>query len=453
MLEGYATAARHCREGGVDGIEVSMSHGYLIAQFFSPVSNRARRTRTPRRCASPARCSPPCATAPGRSSPSASGSPPTSSRPRASTPRPAPSSPATCAQAGWSTSPRSSLGHSGLLRLVELDRPAAARRARRARRPARGRPGGGRRAGDRHDAGGRRARAPSARRRRRRRRGRHDPGADRRSRARGARRRRARRTRSIACIGCNQGCIGHYHAGVPIGCVVNPRTGRERTLPRAAGRPRRDVLVIGGGPAGVAAALEARGVRRRGDAARAGRGDRRPAAARRAARPRTACSGAAGRRPRSAGSSAAGVDVRLEHGARRPRTPTRPSASSLATGARPYVPPGRAGAGGRRGGRRLDGDRQPRRRRRPGPRGRLGRRLGRARRGRGARRAGPGGHARLRRARRRLDAPAVPAQPLPRPLRRPRHPDPPPHGGRSATALRHLFSGREHRCPTSPRSS
>ena len=66
-----------------------------------------------------------------------------------------------------------------------------------------------------------------------------------------------RRDEVIACIGCNQGCIGHYHAGVPIGCVVNPRTGRERTLPRAAVRPRRDVLVIGGGPAGVAAALEA----------------------------------------------------------------------------------------------------------------------------------------------------------------------------------------------------
>ena len=32
----------------------------------------------------------------------------------------------------------------------------------------------------------------------------------------------------IACIGCNQACIGHYHAGLPIGCVVNPRTGRER---------------------------------------------------------------------------------------------------------------------------------------------------------------------------------------------------------------------------------
>ena len=40
LLDGYATAARHCREGGVDGIEVSMSHGYLIAQFFSPASNR-----------------------------------------------------------------------------------------------------------------------------------------------------------------------------------------------------------------------------------------------------------------------------------------------------------------------------------------------------------------------------------------------------------------------------
>lgn len=62
----------------------------------------------------------------------------------------------------------------------------------------------------------------------------------------------------IECIGCNQSCIGHYHAGVPIGCAVNPRTGRERTLGPAARRdPARSVLVIGGGPAGVAAALEA----------------------------------------------------------------------------------------------------------------------------------------------------------------------------------------------------
>ena len=40
LIDGYATAARHCREGGIDGIEVSMSHGYLIAQFFAARSNR-----------------------------------------------------------------------------------------------------------------------------------------------------------------------------------------------------------------------------------------------------------------------------------------------------------------------------------------------------------------------------------------------------------------------------
>jgi NADPH-dependent 2,4-dienoyl-CoA reductase/sulfur reductase-like enzyme len=64
----------------------------------------------------------------------------------------------------------------------------------------------------------------------------------------------------VPCVGCNQGCIGHYHAGLPIGCLVNPRTGRERSLPRAvraASSERRRVLVAGGGPAGVAAAMEA----------------------------------------------------------------------------------------------------------------------------------------------------------------------------------------------------
>jgi 2,4-dienoyl-CoA reductase-like NADH-dependent reductase (Old Yellow Enzyme family) len=61
----------------------------------------------------------------------------------------------------------------------------------------------------------------------------------------------------IECVGCNQSCIGHYHAGIPIGCAVNPRTGRERRLaPGAKREPGRSVLVIGGGPAGVAAALE-----------------------------------------------------------------------------------------------------------------------------------------------------------------------------------------------------
>ncbi|MET9517950.1 FAD-dependent oxidoreductase [Streptomyces sp. NPDC002994] len=66
----------------------------------------------------------------------------------------------------------------------------------------------------------------------------------------------------IECIGCNQGCIGHYHAGVPIACTVNPRTGRERHLTPLTllpSRPARRVLVVGAGPAGLAAALEAAG--------------------------------------------------------------------------------------------------------------------------------------------------------------------------------------------------
>ncbi len=61
----------------------------------------------------------------------------------------------------------------------------------------------------------------------------------------------------LRCIGCNA-CIAHYHAGTAIACTQNPRTGRERTLPRpspAAGPTR--VVVVGAGPGGLAAAAEA----------------------------------------------------------------------------------------------------------------------------------------------------------------------------------------------------
>jgi 2,4-dienoyl-CoA reductase-like NADH-dependent reductase (Old Yellow Enzyme family)/thioredoxin reductase len=61
----------------------------------------------------------------------------------------------------------------------------------------------------------------------------------------------------LRCIGCNT-CIAHYHAGIPIACAQNPRTGRElnwTTVP--ARRPLR-VAVVGGGPAGMAAVAEAR---------------------------------------------------------------------------------------------------------------------------------------------------------------------------------------------------
>jgi thioredoxin reductase len=61
----------------------------------------------------------------------------------------------------------------------------------------------------------------------------------------------------LRCIGCNV-CIAHYHAGTPIACAQNPRTGRERHVgpPQPTGERGR-VVVIGAGPAGLAAAREA----------------------------------------------------------------------------------------------------------------------------------------------------------------------------------------------------
>ena len=65
--------------------------------------------------------------------------------------------------------------------------------------------------------------------------------------------------RVLRCIGCNA-CIAHYHAETPIRCSMNPRTGRELTLPapaRVADADVRRVVVVGAGPAGLAAAAEA----------------------------------------------------------------------------------------------------------------------------------------------------------------------------------------------------
>jgi 2,4-dienoyl-CoA reductase-like NADH-dependent reductase (Old Yellow Enzyme family) len=64
--------------------------------------------------------------------------------------------------------------------------------------------------------------------------------------------------RILRCIGCNA-CIAHYHAETPIRCSMNPRTGRELTLgpPTPGAGPRRRVVVVGAGPAGLAAAADA----------------------------------------------------------------------------------------------------------------------------------------------------------------------------------------------------
>ncbi|MBI4514317.1 MAG: FAD-dependent oxidoreductase [Deltaproteobacteria bacterium] len=40
LIEAYATCAGHIRDGGFDGVELHASHGYLIQQFFSPLSNQ-----------------------------------------------------------------------------------------------------------------------------------------------------------------------------------------------------------------------------------------------------------------------------------------------------------------------------------------------------------------------------------------------------------------------------
>ncbi len=58
------------------------------------------------------------------------------------------------------------------------------------------------------------------------------------------------------CVGCNQECIGRVGLNRWLGCLVNPRAGRE-AVPVPAPRPRRRVLVVGGGPAGLAAASRA----------------------------------------------------------------------------------------------------------------------------------------------------------------------------------------------------
>ncbi|PGH55765.1 N-methylproline demethylase [Azospirillum palustre] len=40
IIAGYAAAARRCKEGGLDGFELSAAHGHLIDQFWSPSANR-----------------------------------------------------------------------------------------------------------------------------------------------------------------------------------------------------------------------------------------------------------------------------------------------------------------------------------------------------------------------------------------------------------------------------
>ncbi|MFH1605637.1 MAG: FAD-dependent oxidoreductase [Pseudomonadota bacterium] len=59
------------------------------------------------------------------------------------------------------------------------------------------------------------------------------------------------------CIACNEGCYQRLNALVDVSCVVNPRVGREAQFPDVPAPNPKQVLVVGGGPAGMTAALTA----------------------------------------------------------------------------------------------------------------------------------------------------------------------------------------------------
>ncbi|MBE0490042.1 MAG: NADPH-dependent 2,4-dienoyl-CoA reductase [Halomonas sp.] len=59
------------------------------------------------------------------------------------------------------------------------------------------------------------------------------------------------------CIACNQACLDHTFQGKATSCLVNPRAGHETELLIAPAETPRRIAVVGGGPAGLAAALTA----------------------------------------------------------------------------------------------------------------------------------------------------------------------------------------------------
>lgn len=58
------------------------------------------------------------------------------------------------------------------------------------------------------------------------------------------------------CIGCDQACIDRSLAFQHVSCLVNPRAGFEARFPLGVVQPPRRVAVVGGGPAGLAAAVD-----------------------------------------------------------------------------------------------------------------------------------------------------------------------------------------------------
>ena len=59
------------------------------------------------------------------------------------------------------------------------------------------------------------------------------------------------------CIACNEGCNQRLYAGLDVSCVTNPRAVREDLFPYDRVERPKKVLVAGGGPAGMMAAITA----------------------------------------------------------------------------------------------------------------------------------------------------------------------------------------------------
>ena len=69
--------------------------------------------------------------------------------------------------------------------------------------------------------------------------------------------RQGREDEIMSCGACLQGCLAKVKEGGPIGCIVNPELGHEADRPLPAAAVGERLVVVGGGPAGMAAALKA----------------------------------------------------------------------------------------------------------------------------------------------------------------------------------------------------
>ncbi len=250
IVAAFRAAARRARDAGYDAIEVQLGHGYLVAQFLSPRTNRrddawggdpGRRLRFAREVLAAVR--------------EGAGTLPVIARVSASEMvegglRPADLGPllalleelgVTAVHAGMGNACEAPPWYYGHMALPEEPQDEAiAGIAARTRLPviAAGRMGDPERI-ERLLAGPATAialgRAVLA-----------DPDFPRKLLA-------GREDEIVACGGCLAGCLAEVKAGRPLGCIVNPRVGRPDPLPPAE-RPKK-ILVAGGGPAGIASAL------------------------------------------------------------------------------------------------------------------------------------------------------------------------------------------------------